>query len=118
MGAVNPSLFGRNLVVTAIESYEIAIPFLCDLIYNGTVASRLILIIFSEVARIAEWYGNVGFPTMLIDLHFRGVPPSNRLMGLCRWMGSHFLYWIDYNAGWHFFIELLQWGRSFSGFFG
>ena len=31
---------------TAIESYEITKPFLCDLIYNGAVASQLMLIIF------------------------------------------------------------------------
>ena len=27
-----------------------------------------------------------------------GVLPSKRLMGLCRWMGSHFHNWIDYNG--------------------
>ena len=27
-----------------------------------------------------------------------GVLPSNRLMGMCHWMGSHFLDWIDYNG--------------------
>jgi len=27
-----------------------------------------------------------------------GVLPSNRLMGMCRWMGSHFQDWIDYNG--------------------
>ena len=25
----------------------------------------------------------------------RGVLPSNRLMGMCRWMGSHFYDWLD-----------------------
>ena len=40
--------------------------------------------------------------------------PSNRLMGMCRWMGSHFHDWIDYN-GVAFSIE---WGRLFSGFWG
>ena len=40
---------------TAIESYEITKAFLCDLIYNGTVASQPMLIIFfSEENRIAE----------------------------------------------------------------
>ena len=46
-----------------------------------------------------------------------GALPSNRLMGMCRWMGSHFHYWIDYN-GVAFSIELLEWGRTFSGFGG
>ena len=27
-----------------------------------------------------------------------GVRPSYRLMGMCRWMGSHFHDWIDYNG--------------------
>ena len=26
-----------------------------------------------------------------------GLLPYKRLMGMCRWMGSHFLDWIDYN---------------------
>ena len=44
-----------------------------------------------------------------------GVLPSNRLMGMCRWTGSHFHDWIDYNEV-AFSIELLEWGRIFSGF--
>ena len=31
---------------------------------------------------------------------------------MCRWMGSHFHDWIDYN-GVAFSIELLEWGRIF-----
>ena len=46
-----------------------------------------------------------------------GAHPSNRLMGMCRWMGSHFHDWIDYN-GVAFSTELLEWGRTFSGFWG
>ena len=38
-------------------------------------------------------------------------------MGMCRWMGSQFHDWIDYN-GVAFSIELLEWGRIFSGFEG
>ena len=34
---------------------------------------------------------------------------------MCRWMGSHFHNWIDYN-GVIFLVELLEWGRTFSGF--
>ena len=34
---------------------------------------------------------------------------------MCRWMGSHFHNWIDYN-GVTVSIELLEWGRIFSGF--
>ena len=36
---------------------------------------------------------------------------------MCRWMGSHFHEWIDYN-GVVFSIELLKWGRSFPDFLG
>ena len=43
-----------------------------------------------------------------------GVLPSNRLMGMCRWMGSHFRGWIDCN-GVAFSIELLEWDLTFSG---
>ena len=44
-----------------------------------------------------------------------GVLPYKRLMGMCCRMGSHFHDWIDYN-GVAFSIELLEWGRTFSGF--
>ena len=27
-----------------------------------------------------------------------GVLPSNRLLGMCRWIRSHFYDWIDYNG--------------------
>ena len=46
-----------------------------------------------------------------------GVFPYERLMGMCRWMGSHFHDWIDYN-GVAFSIELLEWGHTFSDFWG
>ena len=46
-----------------------------------------------------------------------GLLPSNRLIGMCRWMGSHFHNWIDYN-GVAFLLELLEWDRTFSGFGG
>ena len=36
---------------------------------------------------------------------------------MCRRIGSHFHDWIDYN-GIAFSIELLEWGRIFSGFGG
>ena len=40
-----------------------------------------------------------------------------RLMRMSRWMGLHFYDWIDYN-GVAFSIQLLERGRTFSGFFG
>ena len=46
-----------------------------------------------------------------------GVLPYKRLLGMCRWMGSHFHDWTDYN-GVAFLVELLEWDRTFSGFLG
>ena len=36
---------------------------------------------------------------------------------MCRWMGLHFRDWIGYN-GVALSTELLEWGRTFSGFLG
>ena len=46
-----------------------------------------------------------------------GVLSSKRLLGMCRWMGSHFHNCTDYN-GVTFSVELLKWGRKFSRFLG
>ena len=46
-----------------------------------------------------------------------GVLPCKRLLGICRWIGSHFHNWTDYN-GVTVIVELLEWGRTFSGFLG
>ena len=45
----------------------------------------------------------------------RGVLPYKRLIGMCRWMGSHFHDCSDYN-GVAFSMDLLEWGRKFSDF--
>ena len=50
-----------------------------------------------------------------ICLRSRGAP-SNRLMGMCRWMESHFYDWIDYWIA--FSISLLEWDRYFRDFGG
>ena len=47
----------------------------------------------------------------------RCTSSDKRPMGMCRWMGSHFHDWVDYN-GVAFSIELLEWGRPFSDFRG
>ena len=44
-----------------------------------------------------------------------GLPPYKRLIGMSRWMGSHFHDWSDYN-GVAFLIDLLEWGRKFTDF--
>ena len=43
--------------------------------------------------------------------------PYKRVIGMSRWMGSHFHDWIDYN-GVAFSIALLEWGRTFSDVWG
>ena len=45
------------------------------------------------------------------------VLPYKRLMGMRRWMESHFHVWIDY-TGVAFLMGLLKWGRTFSYFLG
>ena len=37
---------------------------------------------------------------------------------MCRWMRSHFHDWIDYDGVAFFSIEVLEWGRTFSDFWG
>ena len=46
-----------------------------------------------------------------------GVLSSKRLLAMCRWMGSHFHNWVDYNRV-TFLEEFREWGRTFSGFLG
>ena len=69
---------------------------------------------------LTEGWGGCAYihqDTQLIDKSDTGYVPYKRLMGMCRWMGSHFHYWSDYN-GVAFSIELLEWGRTFSDFWG
>ena len=40
--------------------------------------------------------------------------PSNRMMVMCHWMGSHFHDW----TGVEFSKELQEWGRTLSTYFG
>ena len=46
-----------------------------------------------------------------------GARPYERLLGMCRWMGSHFHDWTDYH-GVAFSIALVEWGGTFSEFWG
>ena len=46
-----------------------------------------------------------------------GALPYKRLLGMCRSMGSHFHDWTDYH-GVAFSIELVEWGGTFSEFWG
>ena len=44
-----------------------------------------------------------------------GVLSYTRLLGMCRWVGSRFQGWNDYN-GVTFLVESLEWDGTFSGF--
>ena len=56
--------------------------------------------------------------TKLVDSPGEGwVLPYKRLIGMCRWMRSHFHNRSDYN-GVAFSIDLLEWDRKFSDFWG
>ena len=46
-----------------------------------------------------------------------GLLPSKRLLGMCRWMGSHFHNWTDYN-GVTFFSRVTRMGSQNFGIFG
>ena len=70
----------------------------------------------SRLASLATQNGALAFYT-LGGARPGGVLPYKSLMGMCRWMGSHFHDWSDYN-GVAFSIELLEWGRKFSNFGG
>ena len=54
---------------------------------------------------------------MLVTIGRGGVLPYKRLLGMCRWMGSHFHDGSDYNEA-AFSTELLEWGHKFSDFWG
>ena len=40
----------------------------------------------------------------------RGVLPSKRPLGMCRWMGSHFHNWVDYNGVGYIFSRITRMG--------
>ena len=45
-----------------------------------------------------------------------GILPYKRLTGMCRWMGSHFHDWIDYNGD--FFDRVTRMGSHIFRFLG
>ena len=47
-----------------------------------------------------------------------GVLPYKRLMGMCRWMGSHFHDCINYSGIVFLIVTCQEWGRTFSDFWG
>ena len=55
--------------------------------------------------------------SLLVSFRPGALIPNKRLMRMCCWKGLHFYNRIDYN-GVTFLVELLEWGRTFSGFLG
>ena len=82
-----------------METYNRDIQFIID---PGN-KNKWILISFLSIF----WFGLAG----------GGALPSNRLIGICCWMGWHFCDWIDYK-GVVFSIELLEWGAHCQDFGG
>ena len=80
-----------------METYNRDIQFIID---PGN-KNKWILISFLRIF----WFGLAG----------GGALPSNRLIGMCHWMGWHFHDWIDYK-GVAFSIELLEWGAHCQDF--
>ena len=82
--------------------------------HNTTLIHKMKQIIIRE--RKTEYKNSGSNPILDDNIHNPGrVLPYKRLMGLCRWMGSHFHDWINYK-GVAFSIELLEWSRTFSDF--
>ena len=54
---------------------------------------------------------------VLLHVPGGGVLPYKRLLGMCRWMGSHFHDWTDYN-GVAFFSRVTRMGSHIFGISG
>ena len=82
---------------------------LCELpLFDKKSSHRGQTLVSATCPTNCNWFGLKGLVP-------QGALPSNRLIGMCRWMGSHFHDWIDYNEV-AFSIELLEWGRIFWDF--
>ena len=56
----------------------------------STIQQKLLELEFASNSLKVHWH--------LRYLTPGGVLPSKRLLGMCRWMGSHFHNWTDYNG--------------------
>ena len=70
------------------------------------------VVVRGEISQLIE----TNLTSFVVIQRIMAVTPG-RLMEMCRWMGSHFHYWTDYN--WvALSTKVLVWGRIFSGFGG
>ena len=82
-------------------------------------------ILLQYVVKFSKFLGRCGSVVFILYKRPRfysrggggGLLPYKGLMGICRSMGSYFHDWIDYN-GVVFSKELLEWGHTFSDFWG
>ena len=58
------------------------------------------------------------FSDELRDPPSEGILPSNGLMEMCCWMGSHFHGWIDYKGTTFSLESVLEWDRTYLVFGG
>ena len=115
---LNPGFFPLILVYFSI--FQLICPFKyrevsafksCDRLRGATAA------ICKDVSSLCKLVLDFSFRKDALDPGPGGVLPYKSLMGMCRWMGSHFHNWSDY-YGVAFLIQLLEWGRKFSNFGG
>ena len=84
--------------------------------YHSVNSQKKILLQY--VVKFSKFLGRCGSVVFMLYERPRfcsrgeGVLPYKRLMGKCRWMGSNFHDWIDYN-GVAFLIEFLEWVTHF-----
>ena len=102
--------FALNVIIDSEMSQKQKIDIICSIISTIGLSFPLAFInlIFDSALQ---------FYMTCIHPGGGGGIPYRRLMGMCRWMGSHFHDWSEYN-GVAFSIELLEWGRTFFDFWG
>ena len=98
--ALNFNFFHSFPVLSVLNKIVSSFFILCHCTYMQFFASEGVFFIFFFLRPFKKYPG----------LRGEGELPSTRLLGMCRWMGSHFHNWTDYN-GVTFLVELLEWGR-------
>ena len=108
-----------------MERLFVILTFECVMCFHSNTGDKICEVLCDKVFQRGDLYGLENICEVLCcNGQFQdhkgcpgGVLPYKRLIGMCRWMGSHFHDWSDYN-GVAFSIELVEWGRKFSDFGG
>ena len=101
LGAISPNTYRRNHNFNFIKNSPVIDCFKCS--FSPRTVHQLIALTNDMVSVSSFTPCTEG-----------GYTPSKRLLGMCRWTGSHFHNWTDYN-GVTFLVELLEWCRKFLG---